>query len=304
MKFIASLLIMNSHMSVCYEKFQFLSTGGGIGDSLFFFASGFLLFVGKPYRFDNWLKRRIQRIYPTIIAVSLLALLVFSQEISILDVLLCRRYWFVSCIMVYYVIFYPLLFFVDRLRYIFVCVFAVIVLIYFAFFDFNERGIFYGQNGFRQIFYFLFMIQGAVIGLKHETYRFKKRHVPCLIACSGFWYALLFVFNGNNWQILTVLPLLGITFYGYCVCCSPMLEKFYHSRYCGHIVYIVSALCLEIYVVQKLIISDCLNCIFPINIPVLMICIIFVAYALRILSNFIRQTFDSNPYCWNEMVKI
>jgi hypothetical protein len=300
----AAILIMNSHMTICYNKFQFLSTGGGIGDTLFFFVSGFALVLGKRYRFDNWFKRRIQRLYPTIIAISLVAVFIFSQKLSTADVLLCRKYWFVNCILCYYIVFYPLLIYANKLRYVFEIVFIAIVAIYFIFFDFSGDGIFYGRNGFRQIFYFLFMIQGAIIGLNRNKYEYKPLHLIYLIAFIALWYCLLVIFNGNNLQIISVLPLLGITRYGYSVCSCPKLVKIYHSKYIGYYIYFVSALCLEIYVIQKFIITDALNSIFPINIPILMIGIITAAYMLRILSNFIRQTFENEPYYWKKMVQI
>lgn len=65
-EFIAVFLVLNSHMGDCYPKYQFLASGGAIGDALFFFASGFTLFLGRTMRFDNWYKRRINRIYPSI----------------------------------------------------------------------------------------------------------------------------------------------------------------------------------------------------------------------------------------------
>lgn len=46
-KFLALFLVLNSHMGECYPKYQFLATGGAIGDALFFFASGFTLFLGS-----------------------------------------------------------------------------------------------------------------------------------------------------------------------------------------------------------------------------------------------------------------
>lgn len=46
-KFLALFLVLNSHMGECYPKWQFLATGGAIGDALFFFASGFTLFLGS-----------------------------------------------------------------------------------------------------------------------------------------------------------------------------------------------------------------------------------------------------------------
>lgn len=48
-KFIGVLLIINSHLGVAYPKWSFLASGGAIGNSLFFFASGFLLsYKNKP----------------------------------------------------------------------------------------------------------------------------------------------------------------------------------------------------------------------------------------------------------------
>lgn len=45
-KFLAVLLIINSHADIMYPKFQILATGGAIGDCLFLFCSGFTLFRG------------------------------------------------------------------------------------------------------------------------------------------------------------------------------------------------------------------------------------------------------------------
>ena len=45
-KFIAVLLIINSHADMMYPKLSILATGGAIGDCLFLFCSGFTLFWG------------------------------------------------------------------------------------------------------------------------------------------------------------------------------------------------------------------------------------------------------------------
>ena len=64
LKFIAVFLIINSHMDALYPKYKMLATGGAIGDVLFLFASGYTLFLSnRKLRFDNWYKRRINRIY-------------------------------------------------------------------------------------------------------------------------------------------------------------------------------------------------------------------------------------------------
>lgn len=45
LKCFAAIVITNSHMDILYPKFGALATGGAIGDALFFFCSGFTLFL-------------------------------------------------------------------------------------------------------------------------------------------------------------------------------------------------------------------------------------------------------------------
>lgn len=67
LKFLAVFLIINSHMDALYVKYGMLATGGAIGDVLFLFASGYTLLLSKrDLSFDNWYKRRINRIYPSV----------------------------------------------------------------------------------------------------------------------------------------------------------------------------------------------------------------------------------------------
>ncbi len=40
LKFIAALFITYSHMAILFPKYQYLVTGGAIGDGLFFSAQG------------------------------------------------------------------------------------------------------------------------------------------------------------------------------------------------------------------------------------------------------------------------
>lgn len=85
LKFFAVFLIINSHADICYPKYSMLATGGAIGDCLFLFASGYTLFWKQPVRFDNWYKRRINRIYPSVIMCALVgALINMSPNIHIM----------------------------------------------------------------------------------------------------------------------------------------------------------------------------------------------------------------------------
>lgn len=106
LKFFAAILITNSHMGLLYGKYSVLATGGAIGDALFFFCSGFTLFLGRMGRFDNWYKRRINRIYPTIFAWAIIRAFIFQNDYGMKHTILSGGGWFVSCIMLYYTLFH------------------------------------------------------------------------------------------------------------------------------------------------------------------------------------------------------
>lgn len=74
LKFFAVFLIINSHMDALYVKYGILATGGAIGDALFLFCSGYTLFWDGRKRFDNWYKKRISRIYPSVFACLAVAM--------------------------------------------------------------------------------------------------------------------------------------------------------------------------------------------------------------------------------------
>ena len=67
LKCLAALLITWSHFEKPLGDFSFLASGGAFGDGLFFFCSGYVLFLSqRDGGFFNWYKRRINRIYPTV----------------------------------------------------------------------------------------------------------------------------------------------------------------------------------------------------------------------------------------------
>ena len=302
LKFLAVLLVMNSHMGICYPKYAFLSTGGAIGDALFFFASGFTLFLGRQMRFDNWYKRRVSRIYPSILAVAIVTWAIWGNTDTIGDILLGKRYWFIGCILIYYIFLYPIKTYLkeEQMRYVFIIWGACLVFMYFLFF--NNGKPFYGGGYFRCFAYFLIMLQGAMMGMKQETYTFKYWYIPLLLLAVALWYVLFYI-GSSNWLILlSFIPLMAITRYCYLACCAPFLSKIYESRIVGEGIYIIAQLCLEVYLIQKFVFTDALNHLFPLNIPIVMGLVILAAYIVNSISKFIAQTFKSEPYEWGKML--
>lgn len=161
-KFAATLLVLNSHMGICYGDYSMFATGGAIGDALFFFVSGFTLFMSsRKLDFVNWYKRRLGRIYPTILAMGLIAGLVFCDKAGYIDVMKADKYWFLQCILVCYLVLYPIIKYDWKMS---VCIpvsIIVMVAAFFSLFDFNGQ-LFYGQNTyFRWIFFFSIMLAGG-----------------------------------------------------------------------------------------------------------------------------------------------
>ena len=109
LKFIAVLLITWSHFEAPLGKYQALATGGAFGDSLFFFMSGYtLLLSNRKTTFLNWYKRRINRIYPTVFAWALIVAVLLGGKSNMKDIILHGGGFFVACIMLFYLMFYPI----------------------------------------------------------------------------------------------------------------------------------------------------------------------------------------------------
>ncbi len=104
LKFLAVLLITNSHFDIMYAHFDRLATGGAFGDALFFFCSGFTLFLGRMGRFDNWYKRRIGRIYPSVFGWTIVASFCFCSTNSMRTTILRGGGGYITPIMFKYLL--------------------------------------------------------------------------------------------------------------------------------------------------------------------------------------------------------
>ena len=164
-KFLAALLITYSHMKVLFPKYEGLVTGGAIGDALFFFCSGFTLFLGRKSNFANWYGRRVNRIYPSIIMWALLSAVAFGWTWYVTDLITTPKYWFIPCIMVYYAIFYIIRrYLMEHMKAVFIGSLLTITVLSFFVLDMNQS-VMYAQVSFMRIYYFMFMLLGAITAL-------------------------------------------------------------------------------------------------------------------------------------------
>ena len=309
LKFIAALLITNSHMEILYGKYSVLATGGAIGDVLFFFASGFTLFLGSEKRFDNWYKRRINRIYPTVFAWAIMGAFFFNHHDDMKYVIIHGGGWFVTCIMIYYIIFYLIRWLMkDKLKLIFVIAGLIVIIWYFVInppFGFNI----YGDTYFKWGHYFLFMLLGATMGISKQDincsfFNIIFKLMSCLIVYYGMLALCRKVEQLQHLELLSLVPLLFITYYVYKLCNTKEIKRLYYNKYAGMVIKFVGGLCLEIYLVQYSLFTDKMNDLFPLNLLLMMIIIIVVAYILRCMARIFIQTFRTEDYCWKDVFKL
>lgn len=301
-KVIATILVLNSHMQICYANHSSLATGGGIGDALFFFVSGFTLFIGKKTSFIDWYKRRIGRIYPTVIAMGLVSSLVFNRNFSFIDIMTANKYWFLQCILICYLILYPIIRYNIKLSVCLPISIILMVIAFFSLFDFHGQ-LFYGvDNLFRWIVYLTIMLVGGGISHLSKKIHYNWWAIPGFIISVVLWYGINFLSKGNSFQILSYLPLLGICFFMYQIGKAPLIGKYFDTKILGNILFVIGNLCLESYLIQKYIFTDSLNNIFPFNIPIIMLAVLLAAYLLHILSSIVSQIFNSTPFDWKSLL--
>lgn len=309
LKFLAAILITNSHMDLLYGDYSYLATGGALGDSLFFFCSGYTLFLGRDASFFNWYKRRINRIYPTIFAWAIACCAIWSISTDFLDILVAGGGWFIKCLMIYYAV----LWFVkrycrQRLGAVFILASAIIFVRFYI-----GGGVISGANVYedplRYWMFFLTMLAGAMLGVRRNTAPYNPGrawvNLLMLVACAVVFYAMLYFGKREGMallQVFTVFPMVGFAEYFYRLCNCRLSRSLYDNRITGPVIKCIGGLCLEIYLVQFQLFTDKMNSIFPLNLFVIFLIIIAGAYILRCASRIWKQTFSDSNYDWKEIV--
>lgn len=312
-KFFAVFLIINSHADICYAKYSMLATGGAIGDALFLFCSGYTLFWKNPVRFDNWYKRRICRIYPSVFAALIVSYVI--GHIAINKMSLCDIFGgeFIVAIMIYYCLLYLIQkYFVDYLfkSIIFVLLVSLVAYYFFPYKqEVGERGIYGTITLFRWIPYFGIMLQGAWLGLNAKNKKidlvFKYKELALLFIMVAIFYGIQ-IFSKMNLeyapiQIITVPVLYLIVYYSWKCCYSSFIVKLYNSKIGNFLILFVGGLCLESYLIQCSIFTDKLNGIFPFNLPIIFLLIIVASFFVRCVARIFLQTFNKEDYDWKKV---
>ena len=316
MKFFAAILITNSHMATLYPvKYALFATGGAIGDALFFFCSGFCLMMGSNTDFFNWYKRRVNRIFPTIFAVALIGIVFKGNDPTLKEIITRGGGWFIRAIFLFYAVFWFVKRFLLNKLWIAYAINSVFVLIWFFFFWDKSIFIFHYTYIKWPIFFMVMLMGASMYNYEQKLLVVKKKrsgwlYLVLLIVFLLFYYGYQLIWNYysvlKNYQIVLLLPLMGIVFAIYKLCLNDTIIRVYESKYLKWALYGISACCLEIYLSGAWCfgIGRRLIYLFPLNVIVVFFSIFVLAYTLKVFSNFLSQTFRTEKYDWKGMVKL
>ena len=316
LKFMAVILITNSHMGMLYpDALQYLATGGAIGDGLFFFCSGYLLMMGKACDFFNWYKRRINRIFPTVFANAIVVILVLGKDPTLKSVIINGGGWFVKAILVFYAVFWFVKHFLSERMWLAYTIDSIIILVWFIWFyekDINPT--FAGVDYLRWPCFFMIMLMGASAFRMEKQKMLEQRgciqYLILLIPLLAFYYGYQYLENRylllKDLQIVLLPALMGVIWCIYRIGSNEKVLKCYRYRFLYWPAYIISACCLEIYLSQLwcLDIGRQIIQYFPLNVIATFILLLIVAYLLKVFSNFLNQTFRTEKYDWKGLVKL
>ena len=189
----------------------------------------------------------------------------------------------------------------------------VALLVYVLWFPYKyetgSKGMYGITTQFRWIPYFAFMLFGSWMGLKHKTLRFRPIIDFCMMTfCLAVFYGILLAAKKTlivtPYQIVTLLPLMGIVFYFYKWCHAEFWRKLYTNKSGHTVIMTISGLCLESYLIQYSVFTTKINSIFPFNLPIMVIVVLVVAFICKVLSRLFSQTFGDKDYEWKEIIKL
>lgn len=219
-------------------------------------------------------------------------------------------YWFVSCIMLYYIVLWFVRKYAEHKPLIPFVLCSVGVIVWYCLLDRNGYAL-YGNNYFKWSFFFLFMLAGAYVG--NGTIKMKTRpwvDVALLVLSVLLFYGIQILEDKNSLmaqlQILTVLPLLGVVFYTYKLCCLEGAEKLMHTKV-GWFIQFLAGLCLESYIVQVTIIplmANKLSFSIPVNLLITAVLVIVAAYVTRCLGRVFSQIFENDDINWKKVFEL
>jgi len=268
---------------------------------------------GGVKSFDNFYKGRINRIYPTVFAAVAFKHIWWGTADIHYGELLCLG-TFVSAIMVYYVLIYFVKkYLMEWLNMTLALVGLISLVVYLCWFPYKyetgSEGLYGITTGYRWIPYFGAMLLGAIVGIKRKRMTYHARwdfakFMVCLVLFYGIQMVAKMYRPIAPWQIVSLLPLMALLVYLYKWCSCSWFNKIYETKWGNRTIMLVGGLCLESYLIQFTFFTDRLNHIWPMNILVIIIVILFFSYIVRCGARVFSQTFRTEDYEWKKVFSL
>ena len=295
LKCIAAIMITNSHFRPLYEEHNpALATLGVHGNAIFFFVSGYFLYLSLKRRnyeipFSEWYLKKIKQLWLPIIVLAFLAGF-FNSDITWYDFM--PTPWFVKC----FLISFPIIFLIIKTRKSFILYLSFILSILFticvvASYPPQSLSIF---HKFHYYCYFPTMLLGVIIAKNKGFMNISLVQSLILTLISFFSYFVVMkigkghIDNSYYTQLFGYIPLLLFLVFLYKLAHFDWLKHFAETR-CFIPVKIIARLTFEIYIVQRYIITDLFNSLFPFNTVVVFLLIVLGAYLVKISTNLFEQ---------------
>lgn len=321
LKFMAALMITNSHFQPIHEDVSTsLATFGVQGNALFFFVAGYLLMMGfdrhKGLNVVDWYKARIRRLWPSVFLWTIVAAAIWKAPLTIPRLVLMDGYWFLQAIAIAYLLFYILAKPIKRigggkkqqLQYVFVL--SLIGSVAFFFLMPIAEGSPFHTN-FHYVCHFSIMVMGGLCYMQRDKLVCNGlwKDVLVMLLSFGAYFVILKIGKGQSGiryysQILALVPLHTFVYYFYKMCSYSWCQRAFKTPVLGRTLAIIAALTLEIYVVQFSIITNHFNSLFPLNILIVFVLISFAAYLLKVLTSLFLAVLSKEHLVWRDIVKV
>ncbi len=295
LRFFAALLITNSHIGPLYPpSLQVLSTGGALGNSLFFFCSGFALYLSnRNIGFYPWIIRRFTRIYPSLWIFMLACYSLGIERYNIIDIIV-PTFWFLQAILVFYILFfYTVKHFDKHLGKIGVLMIFPLLITYFSMKNNGWVIENVERNHFLHwYFYYAIMLLGAFTARKKQWLQNKLKigyTLIFLIAILTIYYGLkIYILHTSNpiYCLQLILPIFLAAFAYYTFKFCQWLALHIKIKSIKAVVPFVANLTLDIYIVQFVIMGYFAQYKFPYGFVGALIAIFLAATLLHKVSDY------------------
>lgn len=292
-KSFAILFILNAHLGSFYGRFAALATGSDLGNALFFFCSGFLLWDRVDGGFGHWFRHRIARLWPTMIAWSAISCILSRLYVSESEpfqttffALTGHGLWFVQVIMIYYVLFYLVARFCAKRLLAVICASIVVIALRYAYLRWIQGvvGNIDLYHGLRYWFWLPFMLLGAMVKERPAIGRYRGlKSWVFLIGSIVLFYVIHFPsIHSESWSALLMVNI--FTALAFSVACLQVSRSAVVAGVCGiapvvKVVVFFSSLSLEIYVTHFFLLKTGLSkIVFPFNILAFLCCAVVLAW--------------------------